>query len=135
MKYPVFILKDKDSDYGVTVPDLPGCYSAGGTVDEALNNAQEAIACHCEGLLMDGELIPLPGPIEQHKKKYKNKNAVWALVDFNIVASSGKAKRINLTIPEKILRQMDYHARKRGESRSGFVASAALEYIHSSKKK
>ncbi|MCP4151812.1 MAG: hypothetical protein GY757_28975, partial [bacterium] len=27
MNYPVVIHKDKESDYGVTVPDLPGCFS------------------------------------------------------------------------------------------------------------
>jgi len=50
MRYPVVIHKDQDSDYGVTVPDLPGCFSAGSTVDEAIDNAVEAIECHVEGL-------------------------------------------------------------------------------------
>ena len=36
MNYPVVIHKDRKSDYGVSVPDLPGCISAGATVDEAL---------------------------------------------------------------------------------------------------
>ncbi len=133
MKYPVFILKEKNSDYGVTVPDLPGCYSAGTTLDEALKNVHEAIACHCEGLLLDGEPVPQPRAIESHQKKFNDPKAIWAVVDFNILSTSGKAKRINLTIPEKILRQIDHHARKRGETRSGFVTSAALEYMHSKK--
>ena len=60
MRYPVIIHKDADSDYGVTVPDLPGFFSAGQTLDEALIEAVEAIDCHIEGLLMDGEPIPLP---------------------------------------------------------------------------
>ena len=46
MRYPVVIHKDPDSDYGVTVPDLPGCFSAGTTLDEVLVNAREAIECH-----------------------------------------------------------------------------------------
>jgi predicted RNase H-like HicB family nuclease len=92
MKYPVYILKEKKSDYGVTVPDLPGCFSGGATFEEALKNVQEAIACHCEGLLMDGETIPQPGLIENHQKKHKNKKAVWALVDFNISSSGNRAR-------------------------------------------
>ena len=44
MRYPIVIQKDTDSDYGVIVPDIPGCYSAGSTYDEALRNASEAIA-------------------------------------------------------------------------------------------
>ena len=46
MRYPVVIHKDPDSDYGITVPDVPGCFSAGETIDEALNGAAEAIECH-----------------------------------------------------------------------------------------
>ena len=46
--------------YDVTVPDLPGCFSAGDTLAEALGNAKEAVECHLEGMLMDGERIPQP---------------------------------------------------------------------------
>lgn len=59
MRYPVVIHKDNDSDFGVMVPDIPGCYSAGSTYDESLNNAIEAIECHLKGLLMDNESIPV----------------------------------------------------------------------------
>ena len=65
MRYPVVIHKDKDSDYGVSVPNIPGCYSAGGTYDEALANVIEAIECHLEGLLMDNEHLPLATSIDQ----------------------------------------------------------------------
>ncbi len=55
MRYPVVLHKDADTDYGVTVPDLLGCFSAGDTVDNALIEVIEAIECHIEGLLLDGE--------------------------------------------------------------------------------
>jgi len=48
--------------YDVMVPDLPGCFSAGDTLAGALTNAKEAIECHLEGILMDGERIPQPSP-------------------------------------------------------------------------
>lgn len=57
MRYPIFIEKDPDSDYGVTIPDLSGCFSAGATLDEAISNAREALLTHIEGMLMDDELI------------------------------------------------------------------------------
>ena len=44
--------------YDVTVPDLPGCCSAGDTLADALRNAKEAVECHLEGMLMDGEQFP-----------------------------------------------------------------------------
>ena len=48
MNYPIVIHKDPDTDYGVTVPDLPGCFSAGSTIDEALWMARGAIELYLE---------------------------------------------------------------------------------------
>jgi predicted RNase H-like HicB family nuclease len=134
MRYPVVIHKDSDSDYGVTVPDLPGCYSAGSTVDEALTNAVEAVQCHVEGLLIDGEAIPSGKGVELYRKKREYSGGIWALVDVDLSKLSGKTKRINITLPERILSQIDTFASQVGESRSGFLAHAALEYVstHSS---
>ena len=45
MRYPIAIeLGDEAQAFGIVVPDLPGCFSAGDTLDEALNNAEEASA-------------------------------------------------------------------------------------------
>ncbi|MDV7394803.1 type II toxin-antitoxin system HicB family antitoxin, partial [Arthrospira platensis SPKY1] len=80
MNFPVIIHKDKDSDYGVIIPDLPGCFSAGDSYEDALANAREAIECHIEGLLEDGEPIPQAMGIEQHKNNEFAQDAVFALV-------------------------------------------------------
>jgi len=129
MRYPVYLEKDKDSDYGVTVPDLPGCFSAGETIEEALENAEEAILTHVEGMLMDNETIPIPSLIEDLKKRNSLKNVIWSVVTIDIGKLSKVVKRINVTIPENILTKIDTYAEKEGESRSGFLASAAMEYI------
>jgi len=56
MRYPIAIESgDSKHAYGVVVPDLPGCFSAGDSLDEALTNAREAILLHLEGLLDDGQ--------------------------------------------------------------------------------
>ena len=46
---------DEKSAYGVVVPALPGCFSAGDTYEEAMANAREAIELHVESLLDAGE--------------------------------------------------------------------------------
>ena len=56
--YPIVIHKEPDTDYCVTVPDLPGCITAGNTLEDAQNQALEAIQCHIEGMLLHGESIP-----------------------------------------------------------------------------
>jgi len=129
MRYPVVIHKDPESDYGVTVPDLPGCFSAGETLDEALNEVVEAIECHLEGLLMDGEPIPPPKTIEYHRNNPDYHEGAWALAQVDITKLSGKTKRVNISLPERVLTLMDRYASEYGETRSGFITQAAIEYI------
>jgi predicted RNase H-like HicB family nuclease len=121
--------KDSTSDYGVTVPDLPGCFSAGESIEEAFENAEDAILTHIEGLLMDNEEIPFPRKIDDLKKECSESNLIWGLVAIDMGRLSRETKRINITIPENILSKIDAFAKKEGESRSGFLASAAIEYI------
>lgn len=129
MRYPVVIHKDPTSDYGVTVPDLPGCFSAGETIDEALTEVVEAIELHLEGVLIDGESVPLPKSIEHHQRKPEYAHGIWALVTVDVSKIAGKSKRVNVTIPERLLTLMDKYAAKKGESRSGLIAQATMEYI------
>ena len=49
MKYPVIIHKDEDTGYGVTLPDIPGCFSLGDTLDEAIRNIQVAVELYYDG--------------------------------------------------------------------------------------
>jgi len=129
MKYPVLIHKESSSDFGVTVPDLPGCYSAGTTMEEALESAQEAVLTHVEGLLMDQEPIPTPSSVESLLPEWNEEGAVWALIPVDLSVLSMKAKRINITVPENLLRKIDAFAMKDGDSRSGLLVTAALQYI------
>jgi len=131
MKYPAVIHKDENSDYGVSFPDLPGCFSAGETIEEALANAQEAVECHIEGILIDSEPIPVPSNIENHKDNPDFKDGVWAIVEVDLSKLSLKSKRVNITMPERLLNSLDYFAKKHGETRSGILAQAATEYMSS----
>lgn len=129
MRFPVVIHKDPNSDYGVTVPDLPGCFSAGESVDEALAEAGQAIEAHLEGMLLDSEPIPVPKTIEFYKDNPEFKDGIWAVVNVDISKLSGRSKRVNITIPERLLSLMDQYVAERGETRSGLIAQATMEYI------
>ncbi|VAW31204.1 DNA-binding protein, CopG family [hydrothermal vent metagenome] len=98
MRYPVMIHKDSSTDYGVTVPDLPSCFSAGETVDDALIEVVEAIECHIEGLLLDKEPIPSPKTIEYHQNNPDYADGIWAVVSVNLSKSKSKSphRGINL---------------------------------------
>jgi predicted RNase H-like HicB family nuclease len=126
MRYPVVIHKDKDSDYGVTVPDMLGCFSAGETVEEALDMAKDAILCHIEGLLIDDEEIPLPSPIEKHWDNPEFQDGKFMLIEVDPSEVSGEVKRINFTIPERILARLDKYVAIHGGNRSAVLTEAAL---------
>ena len=129
MQFPVVIHKDIESDYGVTVPDLPGCFSAGETVEEALHQITEAIELHLEGMLIDGDAIPKAHPIAIHQSNPDYANGIWAIVDIDLNKISGETKRVNITLPERLVTMMDRYAVANGKSRSGLIAEAAVEYI------
>ncbi len=131
MRYPIIIHKDPDSDYGVTVPDLPGCFTAGDTVDDAIAQAVEAIECHIEGLVLDGRTVPTPRSIEFHQKNPDYVDGVWALVSVTLDKLPGESRRVNITMHELLLALIDQHAKQHGETRSRFIAQAAMEFIAS----
>ena len=63
--YVAYIRKDVDSGFGVEFPDLPGCFSAGATVEEALAMAEDALAGHLSVLIEHGDKVPAPRSIDQ----------------------------------------------------------------------
>ena len=129
MQFPVVLHNNGGAGYGVTVPDLPGCFSAGDTPEEAIASAHEAIACHIEGLLMDGESIPERESLEAHQATADYAGGIWALVDVDISKLSSKAVRVNITMPARVLSIVDEVATREGESRSGLLTRAALQFV------
>jgi predicted RNase H-like HicB family nuclease len=62
--YIALIHKDPDSDYGASFPDLPGCVAVATSLDGVLAEAREALAFHIEGMVQDGEQVPLSAPAD-----------------------------------------------------------------------
>lgn len=121
--YIALIHKDAGSDFGVSFPDLPGCITAGATLEEARAMAAEALALHLEGLTEDGEAIPEPATIEAIMAERENRDAVAILVDPP--KATGRSIRINITLPADVLEAIDRYAEEQGLTRSGFLARAA----------
>lgn len=125
MRYPVVLHTDDGVRFGVTVPDLAGCFSAGDSFEAALESVQEAIDLHLEGITEDGEEIPLPRPIAEHRTHTDYADGVWAMVEVNVARFDGRAEKINITLPRRLLAKIDDYARTHGATRSGFLAEAA----------
>lgn len=127
--YPVVLHKDADSDYGVIVPDLPGCISAGATMDAALAMSREAIELHLEGLIEDGQSPPPPSDVEtlRHRRAYRG--GTWALVSIEPTRLRYRAKRLSVTMPERVVDAVDRYARKHDMTRSGLLTEAVTRFI------
>lgn len=112
--------------FGVVVPDLPGCFSAGDTVEEAFDNARQAIEAHCELLAEDRGNIPQPKPMTHWQAHREFKGWAWGIVDAPIERYFGPAEKINITVPVGVLRQIDSYVSAHGESRSAFLTEGCL---------
>lgn len=123
--YPAVIERAGDG-YSVFFPDLPGCTSAGRTINEAVVNAEEALAGHLLELADGGDHIPAATPLDQ----LEHDPELDAIGAFLVRAElPGKSVRVNITLDEGLIAAIDRIAR----NRSGFLAEAAREKLAKSR--
>ncbi len=122
--YPVVIHKDKNSAFGVTIPDLPGCFSAGVTLDEALRNVQEAVEVHLHG----EDIAPEPSALDRWKADpdYRDAYAV-ALAPVDLSFMNDATVRVNITARKSELAIVDRAAKRAHMDRSAYLVVSAIE--------
>jgi predicted RNase H-like HicB family nuclease len=111
--------------FGVVVPDLPGCFSAGDTLDKAVDNAREATELWCQTVIEDGGDVPAAKTLTEHQADPDFAGWIWAVVEVPVERYFGPAEKLNITLPRLLLVKIDEYARAHGETRSGFLADAA----------
>ena len=135
MKYAiVFTKQEKDSRYQVSVPDLPGCAIHAESIDIGMDEMTKAIKSHLSILAEYGEKVPNAESLESHRRKFMLDNphtysqAFWAIINIDITPYLGKSHKINVTLPELLIAQIDNKVSKSSDykTRSGFIASACL---------
>lgn len=94
----------------------------GDTLDLAYENVKEAIAGWIETELDEGHDIPLPSKIEDITKRKEFKGWVIGVVEVPDSLLSEKAQRVNITLPSRVLRRLDFLAKTSGETRSGYIS-------------
>ncbi|HYF23190.1 MAG TPA: type II toxin-antitoxin system HicB family antitoxin [Caulobacteraceae bacterium] len=120
--YPAFLEQGEDGGWGVWFPDLPGCVSAGDTADEAVREAEDALALHLEALIEEGIELPIARGIEQMDMA----EAAEAVGKVLIGAEEPDlSERVNVMLPRSLLGRIDRRASEKGLSRSAFLAMAA----------
>lgn len=130
MLYPIAIEKPANENecYGVIIPDVAGCFSAGDTLDEAVKNAHEALRFHLDMLADDGDDIPQATSIANHQDNADYQGMIWALVEIDLSAYMGKAEKINVTLPSRLIAKIDEKVASHKslyKSRSNYLAQLA----------
>jgi len=127
MRYPILIeAGSADTAFGVVVPDLPGCFSAGDTLDEAVEAAREAAAAWIDAALDDGTPIPAPSSLDVVRRRPEYAGWTVGLIDLDDALSDDTIERVNITLPKRVLRRLDDLARARGQSRGAFISHLTL---------
>lgn len=123
MDYIAYLHKNRDSDFGVSFPDFPGCVTAVKTLEEARRMAAEALSLHIAGMIEDGEKIPSPSTIDDVADDPAIKGAVAFLVPVRLE----RTVRVNVTARESQLDKIDLLARSAGLTRSAYMVQAAIK--------
>jgi predicted RNase H-like HicB family nuclease len=127
VRYPIAIEPGtKKTAWGVVVPDLPGCFSAGDTLDEAIDNAREEIAAWIEATLDAGGAIAPASPVDRYRDAPEYAGWIWAVVEVDPAMLDDHAERVNITLPRRVLARLDAKAKAAGETRSGYIARLIL---------
>lgn len=114
-RYPALI-DGKDGAYGITFLDLPGIVAMGGTVDEALVNAEEALRDYVLEAQRDGDAITPPSTIQSMTTPPGS-----ALVFVPLIRLSGRRVRANFTLDEGVADFIDNESRRRRMTKTAFV--------------
>ncbi|MGJ3523230.1 type II toxin-antitoxin system HicB family antitoxin [Nitratidesulfovibrio sp. D1] len=125
MKYPIIVHTDAETfGFSASVPDFPGCFTAGDTLEELTANVQEAVE-----LYLDGEDItpPAPTPLEVVLASEEARDGAVLVVDVDLSFLDDKAVPVNITMPVYVRNTIDRAARARGMTRSAFIVESALQ--------
>jgi predicted RNase H-like HicB family nuclease len=127
MRYPIAIeIGDENTAFGVVVPDLPGCFSAGDTLDEAIAAAEEAAVAWIDATLDAGGDVPGPSSLEAVRANPEYEGWAFGVVSIDPAALDNTSERVNIILPRRVLLRLDAMAKANGESRSGFIAHLTM---------
>lgn len=128
MLYPVYVHMGNDKEaHSVTFPDFPGCFSAADEWSALPAAIQEAVEAH---FYAESEMIPPPTALEHLTQLPDYVGGVWMLVDIDLSRLNTQPMRLNISLPSNLVQQIDAYANAHHMTRSGFLAKAAQQAMH-----
>ena len=127
-RYIALIRKEPGTEYGIEFPDFPGCITSDDTLDGALAAASEALSGHIAVMREHGEAIPAPSGLEAVAADPHYRDAVVVLVA--VAPEPSRAVRINISMEERLIAEIDRAAAQLQSNRSAFLADAARAALY-----
>jgi predicted RNase H-like HicB family nuclease len=131
--YIAYVYKDPDSSFGVSFPDLPGCYGAGETYEEALESAKISLREYALAIGEDGGEMPKPRTHSELKGDASEEiefDKAAFVAEVPLITIGGRA-RVNITMDDKLLAGLDRAAGLAGVTRSALLATAVKDWLQS----
>lgn len=127
MKYYYAIFRKTYNYVEVEFPDLKGCVTFGGDWEEAVENATDVLA----GWLANAETncIKEPSSFEELQKDFTKQNIIPIPIDENILDSYRGLKKVEVALPNDMLKKIDKLRNQKGIKRSLLLKEAAEEYL------
>lgn len=126
MRFPMIVFKSETSSYGGMLPDFPGCYPMGETLDELLADVQGAVETWMDG--EDPAIFPVPSSLEAVQGSEDATGRVLVLAEVDTAFLESATERINITVPRYALSAIDRLAKAQGLSRSAYMVKSSLSH-------
>lgn len=123
MLYPVIVHKDENSIFGITVPDLPGVFAFGETLDMALGDIQGVVEEYFDGAAAGD--VAAPSRLETVLSQDIAQGGAVMLVDIDFGFMDKTTVPVNISMPLYMRNRIDHYAKARGLSRSAYMVKAA----------
>jgi predicted RNase H-like HicB family nuclease len=124
MRFPMIVYKSEGSAYGGLLPDFPGCYPMGETLDALVADVQSAVETWMDG--EDPAIFPIASSLEAVQASPDAQGHVLVLADVDTAFLESATERVNITVPRYALAAIDKRAKARGLSRSAYMVGASL---------
>jgi predicted RNase H-like HicB family nuclease len=127
----VGILDGAKDVWGIRIPDFPGCHGGGATAEDALADAIGALQEVASHYVANGKNVPVPRGMEEVRRDKATEfdPSRESLVMVPLLLDKARLVRANISIDAGTLEAIDEEAERRGLTRSGFLASAAIDKI------
>ncbi|ELI6428482.1 type II toxin-antitoxin system HicB family antitoxin [Vibrio harveyi] len=137
MLYPIAIeVGNEQETYGIVFPDLPGCFSAGESLEDALANSREAVEFYLEDLAENDKIPPTPKSLSYWQKDPEFLGWAWSFIEIDTEPYMGKSQKINVTLPSLLIKKIDDEVKlnpTKYSSRSHFLQVVSINQLTASK--